>query len=538
MKRHNIIKIVLLTLAVFLVLTWIFPSAYFQTSYVEQGRIQMGLFDMFAYPITALSYFGYIAIYVLVVGGLYGVLNHISAYRVLLDKMIKAFKGSEKLVLSVIMIILALIVSFCGLQYGLLLVFPFVISLILMMGYNKVVAALTTVGSVMVGMIGTTFAYNNTNLLSSYLSLKVTENIVYNIIVLVLGLAILIGYTMWYVSKKLPKNSKSKAAELEQFVPKSVTAKESSGVRVWPITLFSILLLLVMILSFTAWSGVFNVTIFEEFVGTTLATLGMPVYAVLLCIFGITNVIILIKLLVKGHEGKGRYKGLLKTNIILLIGFVISAIIGSIAVKGGFVSWLKTDVTIFTKILGTINAFGNWSLTEISLCVVLYAIILAAIYKVKIDDFIQNFIDGVKSALVPAVIVLLVYTGLVIVTYHPFQLAIYKGILGLTKGFNVFTASIVAILASLFNADPLYTFNSVIPYLISLVTDTSVYPVIWMVFQGIYGVAMLVAPTSIILMITLSYLHIPYQSWLKRTWILSLALLFLVLIISLIMILI
>ncbi|MBO5138500.1 MAG: hypothetical protein J6B89_02555 [Bacilli bacterium] len=537
MKRHNIIKFILITLAVFLVFSWIFPSAYFQTSYIEQGRIQMGLFDIASYPVTTLSYFGYIAIYVLVVGGLYGVLNHIGAYRVLLDKMVKAFKGSEKIVLSVIMILLAIIVSFCGLQYALLLVFPFIISLVLMMGYNKVVAALTTVGSVMVGMIGSTFAYNNTSILSSYLSLKVTENIVYNIIILVLGLAILIAYTMWYINRKLPKNSKSKAIELEEFVPASVSAKESSGVRVWPVALFSILLLVVMILSFTSWGAVFNVNIFDEFVNTTLATLAMPVYAVLLCIFGITNIVILIKLLVKGHEGEGRYKGLAKANIVLISAFVLSAIIGSLSIKGGFVSWLKTDVNIFAKILGNVLPFGSWTLTELSLCAIIFMLIIAGIYKVKLDDLIEHFLDGIKRAIEPAIIVLLIYTGLVIVTYHPFQLSIYKAIFGMTKGFNVFTTSIVAILSSLFNADPLYTFNSAVPYLMSLVTDTSVYPAIWMIFQGVYGVTMLAAPTSLVLMLTLSYLHIPYQSWLKRTWIVSVALLFLVLIVSLIVVL-
>ena len=538
MKRNNIIKLVLMTLAIFLVLSWIFPSAYFQTSYVEQNRIQMGLFDITTYPMTALQYFGYIAVYILVVGGLYGVLNKIGAYRVLLDKMVQSFKGKEKVVLSVIMILLAFIVSFCGLQYGLLLVFPFIISLVLMMGYNKIVAALTTVGSTMVGMIGTTFAYNNTSILSSYLSLKITENIVYNIIILVLGLVILIGYTMWYIGKKLPKNSKSKANELEQFVPKSVTAKESSGVCVWPIILFSILLLVVMILSFTSWSSVFNVKVFDEFVSSTLSSIAMPIYAVLLCVFGITNIIILIKLLVKGNNGKGRYNGLIKANIILLGAFIFSAIVGSIAVKGGLGSWFTTKVPIFAKILGNVNAFGSWTLTELIFCVIVYTLIMASIYKVKIDDLFDNFYTGVKSAIEPAVLVLLIYTGLVIVTYHPFQLSIYKAIFGLTKGFNVFTASIVAILSSIFNADPLYTFNSAVPYLVSLVTDTSVYPAIWMIFQGVYGSVMLIAPTSLVLMLTLSYLHIPYQSWLKRTWILSVALLFLSLIISLIMVLI
>ena len=57
MKKHNTLKVVLITLLTFLVLSWIFTSAYYSNGYVEQGRIQMGLFDVFSYPVTAISYF-------------------------------------------------------------------------------------------------------------------------------------------------------------------------------------------------------------------------------------------------------------------------------------------------------------------------------------------------------------------------------------------------------------------------------------------------------------------------------------------------
>ena len=67
MKRHNTIKVVLVTLLVFMLLSWILPAAYFSGSYADQGRVQMGLFDLFSYPTTAISYFGYIAIFILVV---------------------------------------------------------------------------------------------------------------------------------------------------------------------------------------------------------------------------------------------------------------------------------------------------------------------------------------------------------------------------------------------------------------------------------------------------------------------------------------
>ena len=93
MKKHNTLKVVLITLLAFLICSWIFTTAYYSGGYVEQGRAQMGLFDIFSYPTTALQYFGNIAFYVIVIGAFYGVLNKISAYRVLLDKLAKKFKN-------------------------------------------------------------------------------------------------------------------------------------------------------------------------------------------------------------------------------------------------------------------------------------------------------------------------------------------------------------------------------------------------------------------------------------------------------------
>ena len=62
------------------------------------------------------------------------------------------------------------------------------------------------------------------------------------------------------------------------------------------------------------------------------------------------------------------------------------------------------------------------------------------------------------------------------------------------------------------------TFQSVVPYLASVVTDKTMYPVIAVMFQSLYGAVMLVAPTSIILMGTISYLGVSYKEWLKNIW--------------------
>ena len=85
--EHNTNKVLLATIGCFLILSWLIPAAYFSSGYIEQGRVQMGLFDLVNYPVTAVSYFGYIAFYVLCIGAFYGVLNKIPAYRSFLDRI-------------------------------------------------------------------------------------------------------------------------------------------------------------------------------------------------------------------------------------------------------------------------------------------------------------------------------------------------------------------------------------------------------------------------------------------------------------------
>lgn len=457
-KRHNVVKVVLVTLLVFLLLSWILPAAYFQTSYVEQGRVQMGLFDIFNYPSTAISYFGYIAVFILVVGGFYGILNKIGAYRKMLDSLATIFKKHGKLVISIMMVLLAIITSICGLQLGLILFFPFLISLILLMGYDKIVAAFTVVGSTMIGIAGTTFAYSNTSVIISLLSVKITSNLLIKILVLVFGLALLIGNTMIYIvksgkntkktTKKAAKNVTKKESkdDTELLIPNDVKTKAS----IVPLVVVFSIMFVIMILSFISWSGAFSNNAFES---ATSAVTGFKIF----------------------------------------------------------------KFALFGKILGNVNAFGSWTLTDLAGMVIVAMLLLVLIYKVKFNEAIDAFFEGMKKALVPAVIVVLIYTGLVITTYHPFQLVLYKAIFGLTKGFNIFTAMITGILTSIFNADPLYSFQAVIPYLASIVSKDA-YSTIAALYPAVYGLTMLIAPTSVVLMVVLSYMGISYKDWFKSIW--------------------
>ena len=452
MKKHNALKIVVITLLLFVLLTWILPCATYQTEYTEIGRYQVGLFDLLSYQSTVFGYFGYVALFVLVVGGFYGVLYKTGAYRKLLDSLCKKFKGKEVICLIIIMALFAILTSFAGLQLALLMLFPFVISLVLMMGYNKSAAVAVTAGSVAVGLMGTTFAYNTTQILQQYLSVELTDLIWAKIILLVLGIVLL----SLFVFKFGKKESTKKCEDKEDFIPEEVKSKEKK--RVWPLVVILDLILLVTILGFISWNGAFEITLFDDV--TTAVT------------------------------------------EFELFGF-----------------------PIFGKLLGAVQAFGYWTLVDLITLMLIAIVIIKFVYKIKWDEVFDGFAKGAKKALLPALLVVLIYTCLVLTTYDPYQLVIYKFILGLTKGFNIFTTGLVILISSIFNGDPLYAFYSVLPYFVSVVTDTNNYQLVALIFQAIYGIVTLVAPTSIPLMLTLAYTKVPYGSWLKYIWKLLVALL-------------
>lgn len=497
-EKNNGIKVVLAIIVCFLLLTWLIPAAYLSSGqYIEQGRVQMGLFDFANYPVTSVSYFGYIAFYILTIGAFYGVLNKIPSYRAFLDKVANVFKGTEKFALFIIMLVLAVLTSLGGMQLALLCLFPMLVSIILLMGFDKMVAAFTLVGSTMIGIAGTTYGYPNVSLISQTIGVSLTSEMITKVVILVVGLILLFFNTLMYIrhsknkvevekdikkkeikventtkNKTTKTSSKSKkttkAAEKEEeviivkeqpktkddnagLVPAVVTTKKHS---VWPFVLGFVILFVVTVLAFMPWVDAFGLQIFDE------ATTAVVEYELF-------------------------------------------------------------DFTLFGKLFGTMNAFGYWSIIDLTVALLVIGLLLVVIYKVKFNDVLEGALNGIKKALPLGILVILLYTCLVITTYHPFQLEVYKAMLSGVEKFNVGSAALVSLstmLSSIFNIEPAYTFQSLLPYVATVITDTNSYSVIAVIAQSIYGFTMLFAPTSLILMMVLSYLDISYSKWLKNVW--------------------
>lgn len=531
-ENHNIVKGVIITALVFMILTWILPAAYYSSGFIDQGRIQMGLFDLFNYPLTAVAYFGYISLFVLAVGGFYGVLHKIPAYRSFLDKIVAGCKGKEGIVLSIIMILVAVITSVCGLQLGLFVFFPMLAAVILLMGYDKIVAALALVGSAVVGIAGTTFGYTNVSVLYSTLGLDIMDNIAVKVVILLAGLVLLIFNTLMYAkSAKVARATltaekkviRTEEVENEKIVVEEVKTEDKVTTN-----------------KTATKSASKNTKATNQKKNSTKKTAakskssskasrkdnkaaakGDDVIVVKESLMDESLEQYVPTVVDSKHKTWPIIVGFIFMFVIMILAFMPWSVfeIEAFSKASEAVSSFKLfGFEIFGKILGTFANFGEWTIKDMIIVMTVVALVLVYIYKIKIDDVIEGFTNGAKKALAPAFLVIVVYTILVAVTYHPFQTTIYEALFGLTKGFNVVTTSVAGLLSGLFNSDAAYAFQAVVPHFAGVVTNTDVYPIAAILFQSIYGVSMLVAPTSVVLIVVLNYLGISFKQWFKAVW--------------------
>lgn len=539
MKKHNILKTVLLSVLVAVICTWVFPSASFQSQLSIGDRTQLGIFDLYSYFIEVIRYFPYVIFMVLSTGMFYGVAYQIPAYRVMLDKLVKLFSGKESIFLAVVMILIAAIVSITGLSFGILFVFPFVISLILLMGYNKLVAASVTVGSTIVGILGTTLGSSTTSYINLVLGTTLKGEMMAKVILLMIALVLLIYNVLSYAKKirnntdkvlelvPMAVNSEKKTATVvikEEVKEEKNTKKKLSSTKKTSVKNSN------SSKSTTSEkkSVSKNTTKKSASTESTKATTKKASTKT-----RANNSKTETKLIVKQKKNIKIWPFVLVFDLVVVILAISSFDWSGIFNINIFDQTLKAiqdfeigGFHIFEKLLGQVNAFGKWTVYfEIPTLIILATCFLGFIYGLKLDEFLDGVVTGIKKAFQPMVCMLFLYLVLVIITYNPFQLNITKFLLDITKDFNVLIMSTVAIFSSMFNVECTYVAQSTLPYVTTIVTDGTVYPLIAIIFQSIYGLMMLVAPTSAILIGTLSYLDISYKQWLKHIWKLFLELL-------------
>ena len=145
MKKHGLTKILGILLALLIIISYILPG---RQDVIDRIGLADTLLDYFS---IVLQNFSYYVLFALAIGGFYGVLNKTGSYKKLLDNIVTKVKPLGKRFIYLVIILFAVISSMTSMTLPLFIFIPFIVSIILLLGYDKLVALTATVASIVVG---------------------------------------------------------------------------------------------------------------------------------------------------------------------------------------------------------------------------------------------------------------------------------------------------------------------------------------------------------------------------------------------------
>ena len=97
MKKYNLFKVILITIGIVALLTWLIPASNYGDTGVVLGEVNMvGIWKLFTYFVRVKQNRGAPIVFVLIVGGFYGILNITGVYKQLIERIVRKFRKLEK----------------------------------------------------------------------------------------------------------------------------------------------------------------------------------------------------------------------------------------------------------------------------------------------------------------------------------------------------------------------------------------------------------------------------------------------------------
>ena len=490
MKR-NLLKAIGISFLIFVILSWIIPvGTYSDGELTTNGIDAVGIFDLFSIPISTLLVFALYIIVFAVIGGLYGVMEKTGALDKLVEKLSGKFTGKEKAFLIITVIFYIVASSVTGLIIPLFVLVPLSAMVLFKFGYDKITALASTVGAMLLGSAASTLGFNISGYTKNLLALDMTNQMVAKIVLLVIITIALIIFVLKFskrTDKKVaPAKAETKAKKVEKEEPKKASTK-------------------------TTTKKATTTTKKGSKKSTKAMAVAKPVKKVdaKKGVSVVPLVVILALLLIAGMIGMYNWYYAFEINVF---NDIYDSVMG---VKIG-------DFAIFEHLFSGISQMGYWGNTEFSVLMIIAAILLAWIYRLKLNEFVEAFIAGVKKMMPTAI-----YAGLASVILYVLYQASYNGTgtlvdtmfaktFGLTDDFNVVTTAITALYGSFFYNDLYYLLVGMSSYVTSF--DASALSVAGLLIQSVYAVGMLIFPTSVILIAGLSFFDVSFKQWFKYIW--------------------
>lgn len=462
MKKNTMFKILAIMTLVVALLSWIITSTMVQNGQlINIGLSRVSLYQLFYYPLLAVQFFLYPLLFILAVGGFYGILAKTGKYRNKLEKIAKSMKGKEEVFLIITSLVLALLSSVFGFSLLLFTFIPALCGIIILMGYDKITAFLTTFISTLIGIIGSTYGFYITGYINQVTGATFKTELIWKVALFVISYIIYIAFLLRH-SRKAKDNKKTKNEDepKDEEIP-FLGEKKQSKKASWPIFVIMGILLLLTVLGCTAWADTYETTFFTD-LHEAITEWTIADHAIL-------------SYLITDLEAFGKWF-LPEITVMIVIASIIISFVYNLKVSEG------------------LKAFGEGVqkvLKPAALVVFAFTITIITAYHpyfVTITDWMMNLISDVSGVLGDLLFILF-------------------------SGINTIVSTVL-------NIDMIYVVQSSVQI---ISTDST--NVLAVITQALYGVTLFVAPTSTMLILGLEYLGIPYKEWLKSSWKLVLSLL-------------
>lgn len=262
-EKYDLAKLMTLTVIATLVLTWLIPNGTFSgTEFVSSGLNRLGLNDLLLSGVYSLNFFVQQVVFILMIGAFYGILSHTKGYKALISKIAKKLKGKETIVALVSAFVIALFTSISTQTLAVLVFVPFVVTVLLRMGIDKIGAFASTFGAMLVGLLGATYGTEGLNSFVYYLNYYKTVDGFSDIWIrfAILGIGFLIYAIFLFLY--LRKGKRVNEIEADPFTIEEVKDKK---VKTWPVVVGLVLLAIFMILGYIDWYSNFGIEAFDKF---------------------------------------------------------------------------------------------------------------------------------------------------------------------------------------------------------------------------------------------------------------------------------
>lgn len=464
MKNKNLFKVLLISIASYMLLSWIIVSGNFsESTYTSTGIKQIGLLDILLAPINLFNYFtvtvtkningyvnqiGYcnIIIAFICIAITYGVLNKIDAYTYLIDNIKNKVKKKKEIFLILVAVFYCTFSALTGLNLILFMYFPAISTILGRLKYNNFTIFLSTIGAMLVGQIGSIFNPNINGLNRVLFNIKITDGLMPRIILFVMLLITLLAFIYLKEDKEVKKEEKYLLFDYD----KKINKKDNNNY--YPIIISISFLTIIFIICMYNWYYMFNSTTITQ-AYNNINSYGIHGYKFMNNLFGISE------------------------------------------------------------------AFGYWTGFTMSAFLILECLILSFLYRLKLDDIVDGVKKGIND-MVPTIFYSIVSLTIIVLSLYnsdSFIYTIINFIFNTFKSNHIFSILTTGILHNFFVND-YFALLSSLSNPITYIFGIEKINLTLICTQISHGIVSLITPFNVYLIAGLAYLNLSYKDWMKNIW--------------------